>query len=39
MATATAAHPYNPYETAQRQFDHVADLLDLDKPTRDLLWP
>jgi glutamate dehydrogenase (NAD(P)+) len=37
MATATATHPYNAYETAQRQFDHVADLLDLDKPTRDLL--
>lgn len=37
MATATATRPYNPYETAQRQFDHVADLLDLDEGTRTLL--
>jgi glutamate dehydrogenase len=37
MATATATRPYNPYDVAQRQFDHVADLLDLDRPTRDLL--
>jgi glutamate dehydrogenase (NAD(P)+) len=37
MATATATRPYNPYETAQRQFDHVADLLDLDEGTRALL--
>jgi glutamate dehydrogenase len=37
MATATATRPYNPYEVAQRQFDHVADLLNLDTPTRDLL--
>ena len=28
---------YNPFEMAQGQFDHVADILDLDKPTRDLL--
>jgi glutamate dehydrogenase len=37
MAAATATRPYNPFETAQRQFDHVADLLGLDAPTRDLL--
>ncbi|HAV23490.1 MAG TPA: glutamate dehydrogenase, partial [Bacteroidetes bacterium] len=31
---------YNPFETAQHQFDHVADLLDLGQATRDLLrWP
>jgi glutamate dehydrogenase len=30
----------NSFETAQRQFDHVADLLDLDRAARDLLrWP
>lgn len=28
---------YNPFETAQRQFDRAADMLDLDQPTRDLL--
>ena len=28
---------YNPFETAQAQFDKVADLLELDKATRDLL--
>lgn len=28
---------YNPYVTAQTQFDHVADLIDLDQATRDLL--
>ncbi len=28
---------YNPFETAQKQFDNAANLLDLDKPTRDLL--
>ena len=28
---------YNPFETAQEQFDHAADLLDLDQATRDLL--
>ncbi len=28
---------YNPFETAQKQFDHAADLLDLDQPARDLL--
>jgi glutamate dehydrogenase (NAD(P)+) len=28
---------YNPFETAQSQFDRVSDILDLDKATRDLL--
>jgi len=28
---------YNPFETAQKQFDRAADLLDLDQATRDLL--
>lgn len=28
---------YNPYHTAQGQFDRIADMLDLDQPTRDLL--
>lgn len=28
---------YNPFETAQAQFDRVADILDLDRATRDLL--
>ena len=28
---------YNPYRTAQQQFDHAANLLDLDQSTRDLL--
>lgn len=28
---------YNPFETAQKQFDHAADLLDLNEGTRDLL--
>ena len=28
---------YNPYATAQAQFDHVADLIDLDPPIRELL--
>jgi glutamate dehydrogenase len=37
MGTATVTRAYNPYEVAQRQFDHVADLLDLDRGTRDLL--
>ena len=29
--------PYNPFEMAQIQFDSVADLLELDQATRDLL--
>ncbi len=28
---------FNPFEMAQAQFDHVADMLDLDQGTRDLL--
>lgn len=28
---------YNPFEIAQARFDHSADILDLDKATRDLL--
>ncbi len=28
---------FNAYEMAQKQFDHVADLLELDQPTRELL--
>lgn len=28
---------YNPYESAQKQFDNVADLIGLDQPIRDLL--
>lgn len=28
---------YNPFEVAQKQFDHAADMLDLDQATRDLL--
>jgi len=32
-----AAKGFNPFEMAQKQFDTVADLLELDQPTRDLL--
>ena len=28
---------YNPFETAQEQFDHAAELLELDQGTRELL--
>ena len=28
---------YNPFKIAQQQFDHAADLLELDIPTRDFL--
>ncbi|MFC2097657.1 Glu/Leu/Phe/Val dehydrogenase [Bacteroidota bacterium] len=28
---------YNPFKTAQKQFDHAADLLNLDEATRELL--
>jgi glutamate dehydrogenase (NAD(P)+) len=35
--TTTPSHPYNPYQVAQRQFDHVADILELDTASRDLL--
>ena len=31
---------FNPFEMAQAQFDKVADIINLDQPTRDLLrWP
>ena len=34
------ARAFNPFESAQAQFDSVAALLDLDEATRDLLrWP
>jgi glutamate dehydrogenase len=32
-----ATRAYNAFQMAQAQFDRIADLLDLDKPTRDLL--
>jgi glutamate dehydrogenase (NAD(P)+) len=32
-----ATKGFNPFEMAQKQFDAVADLLELDPPTRDLL--
>jgi len=32
-----AAKGFNPFEMAQKQFDTVAGLLELDQPTRDLL--
>jgi glutamate dehydrogenase (NAD(P)+) len=32
-----AVKGFNAFEMAQKQFDSVADLLDLDQPTRDLL--
>ena len=32
-----ATKGFNPFEMAQKQFDAVAGLLDLDQPTRDLL--
>jgi len=28
---------YNPYQTAQAQFDHAAELLELEQPVKDLL--
>ncbi|MGE5815833.1 MAG: Glu/Leu/Phe/Val family dehydrogenase [Acidobacteriota bacterium] len=39
MSTAVMSEhtSFNAFEMAQRQFDHVADLLELDRPTRDLL--
>ncbi|HSL20970.1 MAG TPA: Glu/Leu/Phe/Val dehydrogenase [Vicinamibacterales bacterium] len=36
-ATATDHKSFNAFDMAQRQFDRVADLLDLDRATRDLL--
>jgi glutamate dehydrogenase (NAD(P)+) len=36
----TAVKPYNSFEMAQEQFDRVAQLLEIDGATRDLLrWP
>jgi glutamate dehydrogenase len=35
--TITMTGSYNPFETAQAQFDRAADILELDQPTRDLL--
>ncbi len=32
-----AGNAFNPFEMAQRQFDHVAELIGLDQSTRDLL--
>ena len=32
-----ANQTYNPYENAQAQFDHVAEMLELDQATRELL--
>lgn len=34
---ATAVASYNPFDTAQKQFDRIASLLGLDEPTRELL--
>jgi len=35
-----AYKPFNSFEIAQKQFDHVADILELDSGTRELLrWP
>ena len=28
---------YNAFKMAQQQFDHIADMLNLDEPTRELL--
>ena len=36
-AAAPVAKSYNPFVVAQEQFDRIADLLDLDQATRDLL--
>ena len=34
------SEPTNEFEMAQRQFDHVAELLKLDPQVRDILrWP
>lgn len=32
-----AKEGYNPFNMAQQQFDRIADMLDLDKPTREIL--
>ncbi len=36
-AAAPVAKSYNPFLVAQEQFDRIADMLDLDQATRDLL--
>jgi len=33
----SAKPAFNPFEMARAQFDKVADMLELDEPTRDLL--
>ncbi len=37
MPAKADVNVYNPFAEAQRQFDRIADLLDLDQATRDLL--
>ena len=37
MVTTAESRPFNAFEMAQGQFDRVADLLGLDRPTRALL--
>jgi glutamate dehydrogenase len=41
MSATTMTQPqqksFNPFEMAQRQFDKIADVLELDQPTRELL--
>jgi glutamate dehydrogenase len=37
MTIPTEKTTYNPFYIAQKQFDRIADLLDLDTPMRDLL--
>jgi glutamate dehydrogenase len=37
MPAKVDLHAYSPFVEAQRQFDHIADMLDLNQATRDLL--
>lgn len=37
MLTKSDGNTYSPFVEAQREFDRIANLLDLDQPTRDLL--
>lgn len=37
MENQNKERSYNPYRAAQGQFDHIAEMLELDQPTRDLL--
>jgi glutamate dehydrogenase len=37
MPAKVDVNAYSPFAEAQRQFDRIADLLDLNQPTRDLL--